>query len=148
MSAIIAGAGARPPAAGHRGRADKAVSAGHSDPNDVWSTALFHLQRSVCLLGPCGRHESCARTDDAGGAGHRRAHGIAQSCDARSDQRAATGAEHLQVDMVMAGIDRRHHLGSVVLGDQRGGETDERRKAECRLAGCQRDATAGGNSHA
>ena len=105
-------------------------------------------KRRLGALRPRRRHQVGGRADDAGRAGHRRAHRIAQRRDARRNQRAPAGAEHLQIDVVVAGIDRGHHVRAVVLGDQRGGKAGERGEADRRLSGRERDAARGRYPHA
>ena len=60
--------------------------------------------------------------------------------DARRDQRAAAGAEHLQIDVLVPRVDRDRERDRVVGGDVGRGEGRERGEAERRLAGRERDA--------
>ena len=66
----------------------------------------------------------------------------------RRHEGAAAGAEHLQIDVVVARIDRRHHRQRVVGGDEGRGEGRERRQADRRLAGGERDAARRGDADA
>ena len=106
---------------------------------------MLDLQGRVGALRPSCRYLRGGGADDAGRAGHRRAHRIAQRCDAGRNKRAPAGAEHLQIDVVVAGIDRGHDVRAVVLGDQRGAEGGEGGEADRRLSRCQRDAAGGRN---
>ena len=108
---------------------------------------LLDLQRLISALGPRRRHQVRSRADDPGRTGHRRAHGIPQRRDARGNQRAPADAEHLQIDVIVAGIDCRHHVRAVVLGDQGGRERGERGETDRRLPRRQRDAAGGRYSH-
>ena len=89
---------------------------------------------------PMRRDQFGAGADDARRPGQRRPHRFAQRRNARRHERAPAGAEHLQIDVIVPRIDRRHHGGGVVLGDVRRREAGQRRQADGRLAGGERDA--------
>ena len=61
-------------------------------------------------------------------------------------QRAAAGSEHLQVDVVVPRIDRRHDRQRVVGGDQWRGESRQCRQPDGGFAGGERDAARRGNA--
>ena len=86
------------------------------------------------------------RADDAGGPGHGGAHRLAQQRDPRRDQGTPAGAEDLQIDLLVAGIDHRHHRRGVVRGDMRGGEGGKRGEADGGLRRGERDAACRRNA--
>jgi hypothetical protein len=141
---IIGAAAGRHPAAVHRERADRAAG----NPGDVGGAALIHQCRPRVDARPGGGDKVRGRTDETRRAGERCAHRFADRCNPRRHQRAAAGAEHLQIDVIVTGVDRRHDRRQIVLRDMGGGEAGERRQADRRLAGGERNAARGRNADA
>ena len=56
------------------------------------------------------------------------------------DQRASARAEHLQIDVLVARVDRDHDRGLVIVGDQGRGEGGERGQTERGLGRRERNA--------
>ena len=109
--------------------------------------ASTRLRRA--FAGRPGRGQHLGRgADQARRAGRRRAQRLAQRHDPRRHDGAAAGPEHLQVDVIVARVDDRDHRQRVVGGDQGRGIGGERRQADRRLAGGERDAARRGDADA
>ena len=88
------------------------------------------------------------RADDAGRRVGGRAHRFAQRREPRRDDDAAAGAEDLQVDMIVPRIDRGDDRDRIVGGEMRRRIGGERRHADDRLVGGERNAARRGDADA
>ena len=107
-------------------------------PVDVGRAARIDQARRAFAGRPGRRQHRRRGADQARRAGRRRAQRLAQRREPRRHEGAAAGSEHLQIDVLVARVDRRDHRQRVVGGDQ--GRGDRRRAWSGRPPACRRRA--------
>ena len=149
----------RRPAAARRARAGKAASAATpvsaaaapSRATQSMSGARALLDRARRALAAPARPPPAYSPRCRRAAARRsppRAAPRASGASRGATMRAPARAEHLQIDVIVARIDRRHHRQRVVGGDEGRGKGGERGEADRRLAGGERNAARRGDADA
>src|SRR6476660_8292604 len=89
------------------------------NPTDIGGAAIFDQQRWIDPFWPGSSKSIGGGTNEPRRSSRGRPQCVAYAGDARTNEGTAASAEHLDKHVLVARIDRRHHLSAVVFCNER-----------------------------